>query len=151
MKKRVLLGIVAVFTLLCVTGCKSAYEKNDTKLNNISFNAPKEFIEMKKSDGKMSVNSKKKWLSYRYTYDDYSIKALWREADTYKAFGKDSGLKFVDKKINGVNTHFSEEDNYMYTLIEYKDDLYIFEYYGKKTDEGKKVYNDILNSVKYKK
>ena len=36
-------------------------------------------------------------------------------------------------------------------VFDYKDDLYIFEFYGKKTDTGKKQYKDIIDSISFKK
>ena len=152
MKKKLLLGIVAIITLFMVTGCKDSYDKNDTKLKNISFNAPTDFEEMKRDNGEVSITNKKKWASNRYTFKDYSIRVIWREGDNFKVFATGSKLKFSDKKVNGVDAHYSDNDkNLVYTVIEYKDDLYIFEYYGDKSSNGVKVYNDIVNSVAYRK
>lgn len=152
MKKKVLLSIVVLFSLFLVTGCQNSYDANDTKIKNISYNAPTDFVEMKKSEGKDSDSNGKNWISNRYTYDKYAIRVIWREGDSYKEYTKNSKLKYNDVKVNGELAHTSDSDKqFSYTIIDYKNDLYIFEYYGKKTDNGMKKYDDIIHSIRFKK
>ena len=152
MKKKLLLSFVMLGLLFLMSGCKSSFESNDTKIKNVSYNAPTGFVEMKKSEGNNSDSNGKKWISYRYTYKNYSIRVLWRQGDKFKEYTENSKLKYDDVKLGSQTAHYSDSnDQFTYTIFDYKDDLYIFEFYGKKTDTGRKQYKDIIDSIRFKK
>jgi len=144
MKKKLLLMFVLFITVLMFSGCSNGERR--IKINNLSFNEPINFIEMKKADGDNSASNGNKWISYRYGFEGYTLRIIWREKQTYADYTKDSKLNYKDKTISGKKAHYVDTDEYSYTVIEDKDDLYIFEYTGSK--KNNKAYKNLINSIK---
>lgn len=145
MKKKLLLVIVLFASVLLISGCTNNGERR-IKINKISFNEPVNFIEMKMSEGEKSNTSDFDWISYRYGFDGYTIRVICRKGQTFDNYKKTSSFKFKDKKVNDIKTHYYEDDEYSYTVFEYKKDLYIIEYVGNKGNN--KYYKDLVNSIK---
>ena len=145
--KKILLFLGVFSILFMVTGCKTDFDNNDTKLINMSFNKPNGYV-----DSRYPIGNEGN-IEYEmrvYVFNDYTINIYWRGKDTFKKYSRNSELKFTNKTINDKKYKYSETDNSIYYITDYMDDLYIFEFLGNKSEENQKVFMDLIESSKYR-
>ena len=147
MKKKGLFLLFIFFLLFVVTGCKTDFDNNNTKLVNMSFNKPIGYSDSRYPIGNID---KYEYEMRVYEFGNFSICITWREKDTFKKFTKDSDIKYENKTINDKKYKFSENDNNINYITEHMGDLYIFEFKGEKTEENVNEFKDLLNSAKYR-
>ena len=85
-----------------------------------------------------------------YEFNDYSIEITWRDKDTFKKYTKDSDVKYKNKTINEKKYKYAEDDNSITYISEHMKGLYIFKFSGTKSEENVKVFDELLDSVKYR-
>lgn len=145
--KKILLFLGVFSILFMVTGCRTDFDNNDTKLINMSFNKPNGYV-----DSRYPIGNEGN-IEYEmrvYVFNDYTINIYWRGKDTFKKYSKNSELKFTNKTINDKKYKYSETDNSIYYITDHMDDLYIFEFLGNKSEENQKVFMDLIESSKYR-
>ena len=151
MKKKILI-IFTIFISILLLGCTNQYESNDTKLNNLSYNKPKDIENpeiIQKVDAKGHL-----YIIHKYEYDTYNIRLYYRQSENYdEEYFKTTELKYKDDTVAGVKCKSSLDDNYYnYYYIPYKGDMYIIEFTGSnKTKEAKEEFTKLVESVRFKK
>ena len=148
MEKKGLFLLFIFFLLVLVTGCKTEFDNNNTKLVNLSFNKPVGYRDSRYPIG--DIDEKREYEMRVYEFGNYSISITWRENDTFKKFHKGSDVKYENKTLNDKKYKYNEGDNYINYISEHMGDLYIFEFKGEKTEENVNEFKDLLNSAKYR-
>ena len=147
MKRR---GLFLLFVLLIlfVTGCRTDFDNNNTKLINMSFNKPIGYKDSRYPIG--NLEDGREYEMRIYDFNDYSIKITGRDKDTFKKYTKDSDIKYTKKTINDKKYKYGENDNTIYYITEHMDGLYVFEFSGNKSEENVAVFTDLIKSAKYR-
>ena len=146
--KKGLLVLFIFFLLFTVTGCKTEFDNNNTKLINVSFNKPIGYKDSRYPIG--NLENGKEYEMRVYEFNDFSIEISWREADTFKKYTKDNGIDYKKKTINDKNYKYGETESDIYYISTYMDDLYVFKFSGNKSEENVAKFDDLLKSVKYR-
>lgn len=149
MKKKGLFLILILFLSIFLTGCRTDFDNNNTKLINVSFNKPIGY-----KDSRYPIGNLEDGREYEirvYEFSDYSIEILWRDKDTFKKYTKDSDVKYSKKTINDKDYKYAESDNSIVYITEHMDGLYVFKFNGNKSEENLDNFNDVMKSVKYRK
>ena len=147
MKKR---SLIFLFLLLFIlTGCRTEFDNNNTKLSDMSFNKPIGYRDSRYPIGVLEDG--REYEMRVYEFQNFSISITWRDKDTFKKYSKDSDLKYKNKKINNKEYKYVETDNKIYYISEHMKGLYIFEFSGDKSSDNVDKYMNLLNNVKYRK
>ena len=96
------LFLVFIFLLLfVVTGCRTEFDNNNTKLTDMSFNKPFGYKDSRYPIG--NLEDGREYEMRVYEFNDYSIEITWRDKDTFKKYTKDSEVKYKSKTFERVN------------------------------------------------
>ena len=143
------LFLVFIFLLLfVVTGCRTEFDNNNTKLTDMSFNKPIGYKDSRYPIG--NLEDGREYEMRVYEFNDYSIEITWRAKDTFKKYTKDSDIKYKKKTINEKEYKYTEDDNSITYISEHMKGLYIFKFSGNKSEENVKTFTELLDTVKYR-
>ena len=148
MKKKGLYLLFILFLLFTMSGCKTDFDNNDTKLINMSFKKPTGYKDSRYPLGNLTDG--REYEMRVYDFNGYSIKITYREKETFKKYTKESDIKYENKKVNKKKYKYNESDNSIIYITEHMKDLYIFEFTGDKSDVNKQIFEDLIKSAKYR-